>query len=117
MNSEKIQQLSDEIKFKLSESLSNLSEVFQKYDISEGVQFEFRIELSKLHSSDATLNEENQEVLLETESRKASIEIIESQKNLLKIDEKLQILLKCSGKKYQICPYNVHPNGNCWHCL
>jgi len=117
MNSEKIQQLSDEIKFKLSESLSNLSEVFQKYDISEGVQVEFKIELSKLQSNDATLNGKKQDFLLETESRKASIEIIEPQENSLKIDEKLQILLKCNGKKYQICPYNVHPNGNCWHCL
>jgi hypothetical protein len=38
MDSEKIQQLSDEIKLKLSESLFSLSEVFQKYGISEGVQ-------------------------------------------------------------------------------
>jgi hypothetical protein len=117
MNSEKIQQLSDEIKLKLSESLSNLSEVFQKYGISEGVQVEFKIDPSKLQSSDAPLNGKIREVLLETEFHKASIESIEAEKVSLKKDDKLQILLACRTRRFAICPTGNHPNGGCWHCV
>jgi hypothetical protein len=117
MDSEKIQQLSDEIKLKLSESLFSLSEVFQKYGISEGVQVEFKIDPSKLQSSDAPLNGEIRDFLLETEFQKASIESIEAQKLSLKKDEKLQILLACRTRRFAICPYGVHPNGKCWHCV
>jgi hypothetical protein len=124
MDSEKIQQLSDEIKLKLSESLSNLSEVFEKYGISEGVQVEIKFDASKLHSSDAPeerklqevlLESEARKVLLETESQKALLEIIEPQKLSLKNYEKLPRILVCKLRKYEICPSGNHPNGNCWH--
>lgn len=120
MDSENIQQLSDDIYQKICESLSDLSEVFQKYSVSEGIEVEFRLNTSKIRSSDVP---DSQKVLLKTEGRKISLEIefekalleiIEPQKFSLKIDEGLRILRLCS-RNFQICPTGAHPNGNCWH--
>jgi hypothetical protein len=115
MDFEKIQQLTDDIEPILLELISNskLGEVFQKHGISatEAVEFELKLDATKLLSSDTPQELKTPKVLMVGESQKALLEVTEPQKLSLEIKSP-KISLWCS-KLVIPCPINGDPNG-CW---